>query len=101
MPIDSYRVRFYKQLGVNPNPATDTLLGSDPGAGDGAWNISTNGWTEQRAKIYATASDLAGNESAPGTVYGIRVLPDPMRVSGLVAWTLGEMDQTKIGGFSS
>jgi len=98
--MDTAEVKIYRQTGPSPDPANDILLGIDTtfDAG-GGWTVG-NTLGEGRYTIYAVGYDLAGNESS-FTQRHIDVLPDPMRVSGLVAWTLGEMKTVKIGAFSS
>ncbi len=98
--MDTSVVKIYKQLGASPNPATDTLLGSDNTFESGAWSVNTSGWSEGRYTIYAVGYDLAGNQSSLSSK-GIGVLPNPMKVSGLVDWQIGEMNTTQIGIFSS
>jgi len=94
--MDTAIVKVYKQAGVSPNPATDPVLGTDTSFPAGVWGINTTGWTEGRYRVYAQGLDLAGNESGfESRIVGI--LPYPTRVSGLIAWTLGELAATQIG----
>ncbi|MBO8183339.1 MAG: hypothetical protein H0Z28_11210 [Archaeoglobus sp.] len=97
--MDTSIVKVYKQLGDSPNPNTDELLGTDTTFNDGIWEIDTSGWSEGRYKIYAVGWDKAGNQSGY-TVRDIGVLPVPMRVSGLVNWHIGELNQITIGEVS-
>lgn len=99
--MDTYRVKVYRMEGGSPDPGVDTLLGIDTtfDAG-GGWSINTTGWSEGWHTVYAMAEDLAGNESVLDTV-SVASLPDPMRVSGFVSWTIGEVGSVVIGSFSS
>ena len=94
--MDTSIVKVYKQTGGTPNPAADELLGTDKDFPGGVWSIDTSGWTEGRYTIYSVAYDAAGNESG-FTTRNIGVLPQPMRVSGLVNWYLGELDEIYVG----
>jgi len=97
---DTYRVNLYLQLGVNPDPETDTLLGEDLTFPSDQFDIIIASLPEGRHTIYSVAWDLAGNQSNIDDK-DIGSLPNPMKVSGLVDWTLGELHQTQIGIFSS
>lgn len=97
---DTYRVKLFLQLGVNPDPETDTLLGTDLSFPSDQFDIIIASLPEGRHTIYSVAWDLAGNRSNIDDK-DINIVPDPMKVSGLVDWTLGEMHQPQIGIFNS
>ncbi len=97
---DTYRVNLYLQLGINPDPETDTLLGTDLSFPSLQYDIIIASLPEGRHTIYSVAYDLAGNQSNIDDK-DIGSLPNPMKVSGLVDWQLGELHQMQIGVFSS
>jgi len=97
--MDTVKVELYRQVGSSPDPGVDVLLGTDTDFPGGGWDIPTAGWGEGRYTIYAVGYDLAGNRSS-FTSRKIGVLPDPMRVSGLVSWQVGELNNVRIGQFN-
>lgn len=97
---DTYRVKLFLQLGINPDPQTDTLLGEDLSFPSDQFDIIIASLPEGRHTIYSVANDLAGNQSTIDDK-DIGTLPNPMQVAGLVDWQLGELYQTQIGIFSS
>jgi len=97
MSIDASQVRVYKQLGASPNPATDTLLGTDTTIEpDGDWSKSVS-LSVGRHKVYPVSVDLAGNPSVAGSVKNISRLPCPMYVSEPIDWYIGELNNTYLG----
>lgn len=98
--METARVNFHRQDGGYPNPAADTLLGTDTSFPGGVWDISTSGWSEGRYTVYAVGYDLAGNQSSL-TSRSIGVLPNPLKVSSTVTWYIGELNAALIGSFTS
>jgi hypothetical protein len=94
--MDTVQIKIYKQVGANPDPGVDILLGTDISLPSGLWEINTSGWSEGRYSLYAVGYDLAGNKSGIES-RSIGVLPYPMRASGLISWTVGELGNTQIG----
>lgn len=98
--MDTVQVKIYRQEGASPDPANDTLLGSDVSFPGGAWEVNTSGWGEGRYTIYARGNDQAGNVSGYES-RNIGVLPYPARVSGIIGWTVGELGSTQIGSLGA
>ncbi|MFQ6614524.1 MAG: hypothetical protein ACE5D1_06740 [Fidelibacterota bacterium] len=94
--MDTSEVKVYRQEGANPNPTSDTLLGTDTSFPGGVWDINTTGWSEGHYTIYVISFDLAGNQSDFQS-RTIGILPYPMQISGLESWYLGELDVMQIG----
>ncbi|MDD5220587.1 MAG: hypothetical protein PHV11_08480 [Candidatus Bipolaricaulis sp.] len=95
--MDSSQVKIYKQLGASPNPATDTLLGTDPTIEpDGYWEKSVS-LSVGRHKVYPVSVDKAGNQSVVGSVKNVARLPVPMHVSEPIDWYIGELNNTYLG----
>ncbi len=95
--MDSSQVKIFKQLGTSPAPATDTLIQTiDVVPPVGSW---MKGCTLEtgRHKVYAVGVDLAGNQSAAGTVYNIGRLPVPLYVADTTDWYIGELYNTYLG----
>jgi len=101
MPMDTTEVKLYNQIGGSPDPNTDTYLGNDVTFDQsGGWEINVTSLGEGRYTIYAESQDMAGNK-ALSDACAINKVPDPMKVSGLVSWTVGEFDGVQIGSFFS
>jgi len=97
---DTYKVKLYLQVGINPDPGTDTLIGEDLTFPSDQFDIIIASLPEGRHTIYSVAYDLAGNQSNIDDK-DIGSLPNPMRVSSLVDWKVGELHLMQIGNFSS
>lgn len=94
--MDTAKIEVYHQVGNSPDPVNDTLLGTDTSFPGGVWDINTTGWSEGRYTVYAISYDLAGNQSGLES-RTIGILQYPMHISGLISWTIGEMDSIPIG----
>lgn len=94
-------IETYKQLGGSPAPGTDTLLASTeyfPGF-EFSIDVDLSASSDSRITTYAIVKN-------PDESYGqiisrnVGILPVPLRVANITAWTLGELDATTIGEVS-
>lgn len=95
-----YRVYLYKQLGGSPDPENDILLAYDETIVNDEWELSSINLGEGYHALYTRSEDESGNFSAANTRV-IAIVPNPLYVSSVISWTIGEVSSTQIGGFSS
>jgi len=91
-------IEIYQQTGGAPDPGVDTFLNSTeyfPGF-DFSINVDLNAFSDSRITTYAIVKNP---DSSYGQVVSrnVGVLPVPLHVSNLTAWSLGELDATTIG----